>query len=83
MAHYSIVAIALFIIACGPRSEHPSGTCSGSAGISQAGSYTPPTVRDAGVGDAVITTGDVGEPSSDAGLNAADATSDQQSGDSG
>ena len=80
MAHYSIVVLALFMIACGPRSEHPSGTCSGSAGIAQAGSYTPPPITDAGGGDAMVR---VGEPSNDAGLNGADATPDQQSGDSG
>ena len=83
MAYYSTVVFTLLMIACGPRSEHPSGTCSGRAGISQVGSYTPPMRGDTGWGDAVVSTGDVDWSRNDAGANTADTNPDQQSGDSG
>ena len=72
MAQYTLTILALFMIGCGPTTEHENGTCSGSAGIHQAGSYIPYPPPDAGPGDTPETTADAGLPLSDAGLNTTD-----------
>ena len=72
MSQYTLAILALFMIGCGPTTEHESGTCSGSAGIHQAGSYIPYPTPDAGPGDTPETTADAGLTVGDAGLNTSD-----------
>ena len=72
MSQYKLTILALFMIGCGPTTEHESGTCSGSAGIHQTGSYIPYPITDAGHGDTQEPTADAGVPVSDAGLTLSD-----------
>ena len=80
MSHYSPTILALFMLGCGPTTEHESGTCRGSAGIHQAGTYIPYPSTDAGRGD---TSADAGNSFSDAGLRATDTPTSQPNGDTG
>ncbi len=83
MSQYSLAIVALFILGCGPTTEHQRGTCSGSAGIHYTGSYTPYPSTDAGSGDANDTNADAGSPFSDAGLSATDTPTAQPNSDTG
>ena len=83
MSHFSFVALALLMSACGPTTEHKSGTCSGSAGIQQVGSYNPSTSLDAGHSDTMKSIDDASSPGSDAGLSPTDTPTPLLSDDAG
>ena len=83
MSQSSLVILALLMLGCGPTTEHQRGTCSGSAGIHQAGSNIPYPPPDAGPGDTPVTTADADLPLSDAGLSTTDTPTSQPNGDTG
>ena len=83
MAHFSPIILALCMLGCGPTTEHESGTCRGSAGIHQAGTYIPYPSTDAGRGDASDTSTDAGISLGDAGLRATDNPTSQPNADTG